>query len=164
MLNRIKSLFADRGGGAEAESAESATSATSADELALASAALLVESACMDGDFDDAERQTITRILRGHFALSDEETETLIAEAERAVDHSGQLYGFTRVIKDRYSAAERIGMIEMLWEVAYADGRLDHFESNLISRVCGLIFVSDRDRGDARKRVVARLGIPSAPV
>ena len=47
----------------------------------------------------------------------------------------------------------------MLWEVAFADGNLDHFESNLISRIAGLIFVSDRDRGDAKKRVMARLGI-----
>ena len=55
-------------------------------------------------------------------------------------------------------------MIEMLWEVAFADGRLDHFESNLIRRVGGLIFVSDRDRGDARKRVMARLGITQGAV
>ena len=50
-------------------------------------------------------------------------------------------------------------MIEMLWEVAFADGKADHYEKNLISRVAGLIFVSDKDRGEARKRVLARLGI-----
>ncbi|HJO87881.1 MAG TPA: TerB family tellurite resistance protein [Rhodospirillales bacterium] len=50
-------------------------------------------------------------------------------------------------------------MIEMLWEVAYADGNVDHFEANLISRIAGLIYVNDRGRGDAKKRVIARLGI-----
>jgi uncharacterized tellurite resistance protein B-like protein len=50
-------------------------------------------------------------------------------------------------------------MIEMLWEVAFSDGREDAFEKNLIQRVAGLIFVSDKDRGLARKRVMARLGI-----
>ena len=75
------------------------------------------------------------------------------------VENAGDLYAFTRIIKDRYEHEQRIEMVEMLWEVAFADGNLDHFESNLISRIAGLIFVSDRDRGDAKKRVMARLGI-----
>ena len=50
-------------------------------------------------------------------------------------------------------------MIEMLWEVAFADGSVDYFEANLISRIAGLIYVNDRDRGESRKRVMARLGI-----
>ena len=69
------------------------------------------------------------------------------------------MYAFTRVIKNRFDEAERIEMIEMLWEVAFADGHADEFEHNLIQRVAGLIYVSDRDRGITRKRVMARLGI-----
>jgi uncharacterized tellurite resistance protein B-like protein len=49
-------------------------------------------------------------------------------------------------------------MIEMLWEVAFADGNVDYYESNLISRIAGLIYVNDIDRGEAKKRVMARLG------
>lgn len=145
MINRIKSLFA---GAAEP--------LPRADELHLATAALLVEAASLDGAFDAAERADIARLLRQRFALSDEEVATLVAEAELAVQESGQLYGFTRVVKDRYDAAERIRIIEMLWEVAFADGDVDHFESNLIRRVGGLLFVSDRDRGLAKQRVMAR--------
>jgi uncharacterized tellurite resistance protein B-like protein len=63
------------------------------------------------------------------------------------------------VIKDRYETKQRIEMIEMLWEVAFADGSVDYFEANLISRIAGLIYVNDRDRGESRKRVMARLGI-----
>ncbi len=150
MINRIKALFTE--GPAKAGPPEK-------DELQAASAALLVEAACMDGHFDDDERQSIMALMKSHFDLNDEESETLIAEAEEVIEESGHLYAFTRVIKDRYESEQRIEMIEMLWEVAIADGTVDHFEANLISRIAGLIYVSDRDRGDARKRVVARLGI-----
>ena len=54
---------------------------------------------------------------------------------------------------------ERVKIIEMLWEVAYADGVVHHYEANLIRRINGLLYVSDRDSGAARKRVAARLGI-----
>ncbi len=153
MINRIKALFAE--GAAKAGPPEK-------DELQAAAAALLVEAASMDGHFDEDERASITSLMKSHFDLNDEETETLIAEAEIVIQESGELYAFTRVIKDRYEAEQRIEMIEMLWEVAYADGNVDHFEANLISRVAGLIYVNDRDRGDARKRVVARLGIAAS--
>ena len=150
MLNRIKALFVE--GAAK-------TGPPEKDELQAAAAALLVEAACMDGHFDDDERASITALMKTHFDLNDEETATLIEEAEIVIQESGQLYAFTRVIKDRYEADQRIEMIEMLWEVAYADGNVDHFEANLISRIAGLIYVNDRGRGDARKRVIARLGI-----
>lgn len=145
MINRIKSLFAP-----------GAPELARSDELQLASAALLVEAAMMDGHFHDSERADITRMLRQRFGLDEVEVETLIEEAELAVQESGQLYGFTRVIKDRYEPAERIAMIEMLWEVALADGMADHFETNLIRRVGGLLFVTDRDRGLAKQRVMAK--------
>jgi uncharacterized tellurite resistance protein B-like protein len=149
MINRILALFDGAGG--------SALSRT--DELHVAAAALLVEAASMDGDFNGAEHARIAALLKDRFALSVEETETLIEEAVSAVNETGQLYGFTRVLKDRYESDDRIRMIEMLWEVAFADGQVDHFESNLIRRIGGLLFVTDRDRGLAKQRVMARLGI-----
>jgi len=148
VINRIKTLFAP---------AAPAEKLSHVDELHLAAAALLVEAASMDGAFDEAERADIARLLRQRFGLNDEEVETLIAEAALAVEHTGQLYGFTRVLKDRYDAGERIEMVEMLWEVALADGDVDHFESNLIRRVGGLLFVPDRERGLAKQRVLARM-------
>ena len=129
------------------------------DKLQLAAAALLVESAYMDGAFDGDERLSIGTLLKSRFELSDDECSTLIEEADNAVREASQLYAFTRVVKDRFDEAERVDMIEMLWEVAFADGHADDFEHNLIQRVAGLIYVSDRDRGAARKRVMARLGI-----
>jgi uncharacterized tellurite resistance protein B-like protein len=151
MINRILALFDGPNGALLAKP----------DELQLAAAALMVEAASMDGKFDAAEHAKIARLLTERFMLSDEEAETLIEEAVAAVGKSGQLYGFTRIVKDRYEAADRIRMIEMLWEVAFADGQVDHFESNLIRRIGGLLFVSDLDRGLAKQRVMARLGITS---
>ncbi|MEE3000890.1 MAG: TerB family tellurite resistance protein [Pseudomonadota bacterium] len=155
MINRIRELFL--GGSIK-------TTKPNKVELQAAAAALLVESACMDGSFDDQERKSIIKLMEQHFDLNDEESSTLILEAEKIIENASDIYTFTRVIKDRYEPKQRIEVIEMLWEVAFADGNVDHYEANLISRIAGLIFVSDRDRGDAKKRVMARLGMDEGNV
>ena len=127
-------------------------------EIHIAVAALLVEAARMDDHFDPAERTAIRQVLARRFALDAASIDRLIARAEGAADRSSALYRFTRVVADRFDPAARIGMIEMLWEVAYADGVLDPDEDALIRRIAGLIFVEDHERGAARQRVLARLG------
>jgi uncharacterized tellurite resistance protein B-like protein len=71
---------------------------------------------------------------------------------------SQQLYEFTRAVNDRFTPEQRIEIMEMLWEVVYADGEVHDFEVSLLRRIGGLIYVSDRDRALARQRVVDRLG------
>ena len=127
-------------------------------EIHVAVAALLVEAARMDDDFDPAERMAIRRVLATRFALDAAAVDRLVASAEQAADRSSALYRFTRVVADRFDPAARVGMIEMLWEVADADGVLDPDEDALIRRIAGLIFVEDHERGAARQRVLARLG------
>jgi uncharacterized tellurite resistance protein B-like protein len=127
-------------------------------EIHIAVAALLVEAARMDDHFDPAERTAIRQVLARRFALDAASIDRLIARAEGAAEQSSALYRFTRVVADRFDPAARIGMIEMLWEVAYADGVLDPDEDALIRRIAGLIFVEDHERGAARQRVLARLG------
>lgn len=126
-------------------------------DIHIAVAALLVEAARMDDDFDPAERAAIRGVLAKRFALDAASVDRLIASAEHAADRSSALYRFTRVVAERFDAAARVGMIEMLWEVAYADGVLDPDEDALIRRIAGLIFVEDHERGAARKRVLDRL-------
>jgi uncharacterized tellurite resistance protein B-like protein len=128
------------------------------EERQLAAAALMVEAATMDDTFDADERARIAALLQTHFGQSPEEAQDLVAEAESAASASVEWHGFTSAIKDGFDHAERVELIEMLWDVAYADGRLHDYEASLLRRIAGLLYVSDRESGEARKRVLARLG------
>lgn len=155
MLQRLKSLIGD--------TKKSGQGGPSHDELHLAIAVLLVEAAHMDEQFDDGERAAIAGLIESRLGHSAEEARELIDAAEKVAQEMGELWTFARVVKDRFTEDERIGMIEMLWQVAYADGELHHYEANLLRRIAGLIYVSDRDSGLARKRVLQGLGIPDKP-
>ncbi len=153
MINRLRRLFEDRQG-----RAESADGRHAHDELHLAAASLLVEAAMLDGVFDDAERAAIDGALRRRFKLNDEEVADLMARADKVVAKSVQFFGYTHVIKNAFDEAERIELMDMLWEVVYADGALHDLEASLMRRVAGLIYVSDQDSGRSRKRALARSG------
>ena len=156
MMKRLKALLA---GGAAASNETDA-----AEKLRLATAALLMEAACMDGHIDDAETGTVIALLTNHFELSVEEATELAEAGRQTVSESNELYGFTRTIKDNFDHNQRIQMIEMLWRVVYADGQLHDYEANLLRRFTGLIYVSDRDSGSARKRVLEQLDLSPSNV
>jgi uncharacterized tellurite resistance protein B-like protein len=153
MFDRLRQLL-----GSGAEDAP-APRRHSFEERQLAAAALLVEAASMDSEFGPAERAKIGQLLQDRFGLGAAEADDLLAEAERAAAASVQWQGFTQAIKDGFEPAERVDVIEMLWEVVYADGQLHDYEASLLRRITGLLYVSDRESGEARKRVLARLGI-----
>jgi uncharacterized tellurite resistance protein B-like protein len=127
------------------------------DELQLAVAALLIEAARMDDDFNTEERAAIERILAERYHLPAAEMRALVAAAEEAVRGSTQFFPFTRQIVKQISHEDRAHILEMMWEVAYADGVLDPHEDMLLRRIAGLIHVSDRERGEARQRALAKL-------
>ncbi len=157
MINRVKALFVERRGAPQARGA-----GHSHEELRIAAAALMVEAAQLDDTFDARERDKIRELVAERFELGAAESDSLIEVAEARVAESSQLHGFTRVIKAAFSQEERIELMEMLWEVVYADGELHHYEANLMRRLAGLLQVSDRDVGVARKRARERLGVPGA--
>lgn len=132
------------------------------DSLEVALAALLVEAANSDHHFDESERAVIARLLERRFGLSPEGARELLAAGEREAEREVEIFHLIRTINERLSRAERVELIEMLWEVAYADGRLDQYEDSLLRRVGGLVYVPDRERGLARRRVLRRLGIDRA--
>ena len=146
MFKKIKSLLNNN----------SNTEVTPERSLELAASALLVEAAVMDGNFDGDELNVISTLIRERFSLSPDEASELIDEAKTEVENAVELYGFARTVKDNMEHDERVEIIEMLWKVVLADGHVDNFESNLIRRVAGLIYVSDRESGDARKRALDR--------
>lgn len=153
MLNRFKALFQDRHGGSA-----NGRGRRSADELQIAAAALLVEAAQMDDDFDARERSMVLELVTDRFNLNREESLSLLAAAEERVAQANQLHGFTRVVNKAFNQAERIELLEMLWEVVYADGALHDYEANLMRRLNGLLHVSDQESVAARNRARARLG------
>jgi uncharacterized tellurite resistance protein B-like protein len=130
--------------------------ATRPNELELAVAALLIEAARMDDQFATAERGTIERLLTERFDLSPEALHDLMQSAEAAVRQSTQFFPFTRQIVQRISHEDRAHILEMMWEVAYADGVLDPHEDALLRRIAGLIHVEDRERGLARQRALEK--------
>ncbi len=154
MIDRIRSFFKARG-------QEQAGAGPSSRQKEFAAAALMVEAARIDGRFEAVERAKIEDILRRRFRLGEAECTALLAAAEAAQEEANHLLRFTRAIKDSFPLEERVEMIEMLWEVVCADGKVDAYESNLLRRVGGLIYVSERERGAARKRVMARLATGS---
>jgi uncharacterized tellurite resistance protein B-like protein len=127
-----------------------------APDLRLSVAVLLLEAARQDDTFDARERATIEALLTGRFGLSQAECAALMTAAEARAGQLTQLHGHTSQIAQAMSPDERIQLIEMLWDVAYADGVLDPEEDLLIRRIAGLIYVSDRDRVLARQRALAR--------
>ena len=147
MIERLLTFLA----GMEAPAAE-----PKPDELELAVAALLIEAARMDDDFDAAERATIERLLAERFDLAPEAVRALVETAEQKVRDTAQYFPFTREITKRLSTEQRVGIIEMLWEVAYADGIIDPYEDMLLRQIAGLIHVPDRERGLARKRALEK--------
>jgi len=121
--------------------------------------ALLVEAAHADGSYDAEESDRIARILATRYGLSATEAIALRAAGEAAQAESIDLVRFTRVVKHAVPYQERIGVIEAVWEVIYADGVREMHESALIRKLCGLLHIADREAGLARQRVAARLGI-----
>lgn len=151
MINRLKALLTDQ--------PRSDGAAHTADELHLAAAALLVEAARMDDTVDADELARISELVRWRFGLNDEEAAELVADAERATADAVELYRFTRVVRDAFGHDERVQLVEMLWDVACADGEVHELEANLLRRICGLLNVSDRESGAARKRAHRRHGM-----
>lgn len=129
------------------------------DAAQIAIIALLIRAATSDADFAEPERQAIARIAASYFHVSDVELTELMALAQAEEAQTMDLYRWAQTIKQHYDEAARIELIEKLWEVVYADGKLDDYEANLLRRVAGLIYVPDRESGQARLRVMARLGL-----
>lgn len=135
-----------------------APSPPSRPDLRMSVAVLLLEAARQDDTFDSRERAVIAALLTRKFELTEQECEALLEAGAVRAAQMVQLHGHTSHVFEEMTPPERVGMIEMLWEVAYADGVLDPEEDLLIRRISGLIHVTDRERVVARQDVLKRLG------
>jgi uncharacterized tellurite resistance protein B-like protein len=115
-------------------------------------AALLIHAAKIDDSYTAIEKEIIKKALIDLYAITVEESERIIIQAEQKEQESNQIVEFTKEIK-KNSMEFRFKIIEILWKIVYSDDTSDNYESNLIRRVCGLLYVSDRDSGMIKLKV-----------
>ena len=114
--------------------------------------ALLIHAAKIDDNYTDVEKEIIKKALITLNAITPNEAEELLKKAEKIEQESNQIVAFTREIK-KNSMEFRLKIIEILWKIVYSDGSSDSYESNLIRRVCGLLYISDRDSGMIKLKI-----------
>jgi uncharacterized tellurite resistance protein B-like protein len=119
----------------------------------LAAAALLVHAAAIDGEMTQSERDTLHAVIKQHFALDDASTDELVDKATAAEHESVDLYHFTQLLNRVLDEPGRARIIEMMWEIVYADGRRDELEDNLLWRAADLLGVSPGERIALRRRI-----------
>lgn len=148
MLKEISDFFTELTGG------EKHVSQFAEGDYRLAAAALLVHVATVDHDqLTEAGRARLHELLTKRFALDEAATEELIDAAVAADRDAIDLYRFTSLIDRTLDDDGRRRLIEMMWEMAFADGRISEFEDNILWRVADLIHVPQRERIDIRRRV-----------
>jgi uncharacterized tellurite resistance protein B-like protein len=123
------------------------------DDYRLAAAALLVHAAAIDGEVSQSEGDKLRTVLKKNFALDDAATTELITKATAVERESVDLYHFTHALNRSLNEAGRARIIEMMWEIVYADGRRDELEDNLLWRAADLLGVSPRERIELRRRI-----------
>lgn len=129
------------------------------DDKRLALAALLVHCTAIDGVVDAVERDRLRVLLADEFALADDELETLVADAIDADNEAVDLYRFTSVLTRNLAAEDRVHVVEQLWEIVFADGKVHEFEENLVWRVAELLGVARHDRLATKFAVAKRQGV-----
>jgi uncharacterized tellurite resistance protein B-like protein len=122
----------------------------------LAASALLVHAAAIDGEISPVGRDKLHAVIKRRFDLDEAATDELVIEATAAEQQSVDLYRFTSLINRALDEAGRRRVVEMMWEIVYADGRVSEFEDNLLWRAADLLGISSRERIELRQQVAAR--------
>lgn len=146
MLRAIGEFFSSLGSQTE-------DTGVSEHELKVATALLLVEIARADHSFGSIEKDSIIALLAEHFALTDSEVEALVGMAENEADDAAHLQGFTRRLNEELDYDGKLRIVEMLWQVAFADNELDKFEDSLVRKLGDLLYVSHGDQIRLRNSV-----------
>ena len=119
-------------------------------------ASLLIHAAKIDENYSETEKKIIVKAIMNLNKMNLDEAEKLLKLAEKKEEESNQIVEFTREIK-KYPMEFRLKIIEIIWEIVYSDGTNDNYESNLIRRICGLLYVSDKDNGIIKTKVQSLL-------
>lgn len=128
------------------------------DDYRLSAAALLVHVAASDDSFDEAERGVLLDALTQRFDVGPEDAQALIDAAVKADREAIDLYQFTSMVNRALDDEGKKKLVEVLFLIGYADGKLTEFEDNIVWRASELLHVSAQDRTEIRRRVRATVG------
>ena len=157
MFEALKKFIADTAGRPEGDDG------FAQDDYRLATAALLIHVANVDGRIDPGERQRLREIIEQRFGLDAAATTRLIERAERSDKEAVDFFHFTNVLKRSLDDDGRHKIIEMMWDVVFVDGEVTEFEENVVWRIAALLGVSNRDRVMLRQKVADEPHEPGSP-
>ncbi|MDH3198437.1 MAG: TerB family tellurite resistance protein [Candidatus Krumholzibacteria bacterium] len=147
MLDRFKKAF---------ETGDAGAPARDAGDIRIAAAALFLEIASIDNEFSDEERLRILAILQSEYQLSPEDALALAEEARSELAGSVDLWRFTNRINESYSDEEKVRIVDLLWEIVYADGTVDAHEDYLMHKLGKLLRMPHRQLIAAKLQVLNR--------
>ncbi|MFC1534375.1 TerB family tellurite resistance protein [Thermodesulfobacteriota bacterium] len=120
----------------------------------IATCAILLEMANIDGEFSDSEQENIISVFKRGYQLTEEDISELIKASEEELKESIDLWQFTNLINQNYTIEEKIQIIETVWKVAYADGKLDKHEDYLVHKLAELLRLSHKQLMDAKLKIL----------
>ena len=120
-------------------------------ESNLGISALLVHAAKADDNYTDQEKKIIKNFILSQG--TEEDIQSILDNAEKIEADSNQLLSFTKIIKDNTDSF-KFNIIEQLWKILISDNKVDQYESNLMRRICGLIYFSDKQSGEIKMRLM----------
>ena len=122
-------------------------------DIRIATCALLLEMSNIDGEFSALERESIISILKRNFDLSDEHATTLLEASNEELKGSIDIWQFTNLINQNYSIEDKIRVVEMVWDVVYADGKLDKHEDYLVHKLATLLRLTHKQLIEAKLKM-----------
>ena len=143
MFDKLKSIFDKK---IEEESEQF-------DTIQIAISTLMIQTAVYDGIFDEQEKSKILELIKKYFNFNEDQKLALFKIAIKVNDDSNDMQQFTRVLNDNLSEEEKLNIIEMLWKIIISDGHIDDYENTLIRKISGLLYISDRDVGQIKKKI-----------
>ena len=143
MLDKFKTLLSDNKDVKEDE--------FEASQLAVAS--LMVTTALHDGEFDEIEKDEILKLLGNFYKLDNDNLNKLFEASFELVDNANDIHQFTSKINSFLTDDEKIMIIEMIWKIVIADGRIDDYENALVRKISGLLYIDDFKVGEIKKKL-----------
>ena len=117
---------------------------------------ILVETAAIDGKIDNSELSKIIKSLIYFFEVSEDKSSHFVNKCLEKTNEPNSLHYFTSKINKEFDYTKKIKLLEILWEIILADGKVHDFESNMVRRLSGLLYISDIDSGNAKKRALTK--------